>query len=130
MKVDRISYQRVYPIGLYVNERIGVEIQVDEGEDSTEVFNHAKKMVDGWHESGKALLPTDVPLAENNYIDEGINGAPQSDSFPEVGMQAAIKTCSSVPVLKTFRKLIYDIQKDPVLMEMYENKLRELSTNK
>src|SRR6516164_2296515 len=32
MKIDRISYQRVFSIGMYQNERIGMEASLDENE--------------------------------------------------------------------------------------------------
>jgi hypothetical protein len=32
MKLSQISYQRVYPLGSYSTERIGLEATLDEGE--------------------------------------------------------------------------------------------------
>ena len=30
-RFDRVSYQKVFPLGMYINERLGVEMQLDEG---------------------------------------------------------------------------------------------------
>jgi len=49
MKIDRISYQKVFPLGLYINERIGVEVQLDEGDSPEDALLHAKDMVEGFH---------------------------------------------------------------------------------
>jgi len=50
MRVDRISYQKIFPTGMaYLNHKIGVEMQVDEGDDWQEAFEMAKRMVDKWN---------------------------------------------------------------------------------
>lgn len=47
MKIDRISYQKIFPTGLtYLNHRIGCEISLEEGESADEAFMVAKRFVE------------------------------------------------------------------------------------
>jgi hypothetical protein len=48
MKITSISYKKIFPIAQYVNETIGVEIQVDETDDTDEAFKIAKETVEQW----------------------------------------------------------------------------------
>jgi hypothetical protein len=48
MKITSISYKKIFPIAQFVNETIGVEIQVDEGDDTDEAFKIAKETVEQW----------------------------------------------------------------------------------
>jgi hypothetical protein len=48
MKITSISYKKIFPIAQYVNETIGIEIQVDEGDDTDEAFKIAKETVEQW----------------------------------------------------------------------------------
>ena len=63
MKIERISYQKVFPIAQYVNEKIGVEIQVDEGDDKEFAFLAAKELVENWHRTANPH-----PYGDNNPI--------------------------------------------------------------
>jgi hypothetical protein len=45
MKIDKIFYQRIFPLAPYVNERVGVEVQIEEGDDPEAVLAEAKSFV-------------------------------------------------------------------------------------
>lgn len=45
MKFDKIYYQRIFPLGPYINERIGVEILIEDGESPEAALAEAKKFV-------------------------------------------------------------------------------------
>lgn len=55
MTIKTITYTKVFPLAAYVNEKIGVEVEVNEGENPTELFSQAKSLVNSWgtiaHES-------------------------------------------------------------------------------
>jgi len=50
MKVTSINYKKIFPIAQYVNETIGVEVQVDLGEDIDAAYKTAREIVHKWHD--------------------------------------------------------------------------------
>jgi len=59
MTLTNISYQRVYPLGSYSTERIGLEATLDEGENPQTALEHLKTMVEELHQETLKSLPTD-----------------------------------------------------------------------
>ena len=50
MKIERITYQKIFPTGMaYFNHKIGIEIQVDEGDNPDEIFAKAIDQVEKWN---------------------------------------------------------------------------------
>lgn len=58
MKITSVNYKKIFPIQQYVNETIGIEIQVDEGDDPDFVMEQARQMVNGW--SIQARFPPEL----------------------------------------------------------------------
>ena len=120
MKVDRINYQKVFPLGMYINERIGVEIQLDKGDNPEEALLKAKEMVEAFHkENNKGL-----------YM-EGTPEIPIEKPKPEeirIGLFAEdINSCKDMETLKGYRLLV---KGKPELQQAYDNKLKELNNQK
>jgi hypothetical protein len=59
MHTESISYHKVFNLGNYSNEKIGVEIKLAPGEDVLDAFAEAKKMVEKSHK-----FFTDLPMYE------------------------------------------------------------------
>ena len=53
MKVKTISYAKVFPIAPYENQKIGVEIELDETDGFDETFEYAKELVHKWSGAGE-----------------------------------------------------------------------------
>ncbi len=50
MKVDRVTYQKIFPTGMaYLNHKIGVEVQIDDNDNPDDVFQYAKQKVEQWN---------------------------------------------------------------------------------
>lgn len=49
MKFSKVSYEKVYPIAPFINERLGIEIQLEENEGVNEALDTAKEILDLWH---------------------------------------------------------------------------------
>ncbi len=56
MKPDRINYQKTFNLGNYCSERIGMEAQLDEGDNAEECLLELKKKVEMMHKV------TNIPL--------------------------------------------------------------------
>ena len=65
MKIDRVTYKKIFPLAPYVNQQIGVEVQVDEGEDPKDALDYAKGFIEGWHkDNNKELVFFSEPVIQ------------------------------------------------------------------
>jgi hypothetical protein len=48
MKIEKVSYQKLFSTGPYVNEKIGMEAQIDEGESPERALSEIKHSVEEW----------------------------------------------------------------------------------
>lgn len=60
MKIDRISYQKIFPTGMaYLNHKIGVEVSLDApSDDPDEAYKFAKSMVERWNTESNPGMAT------------------------------------------------------------------------
>lgn len=115
MKVNTISYQKAFVIGPYLQHRIGVEIQLEEGEKPETVLSIAKGIVDSWHkEQYPVELPGQQGPMQESHVDRG--------NYKEA-MEADIKSCTDLKVLETYKLLV---RNNDYLQSVYEKKLAEL----
>ena len=71
MKIIEIDYERLFSLGQYENERIGVKVSVDVTENTIKVFKDIKALVLSLHEEGKLLEESKtVAEAEQPKISE------------------------------------------------------------
>ncbi len=56
MNIDRIAYQKVFPIGSYATERIGLEATLDVGENPEEALTKLKTITNELHIATMAEL--------------------------------------------------------------------------
>jgi hypothetical protein len=49
MKTSKVIYQKVFSLGNYENEKIGVELEVDAGDDVNKVIQRARQFVEFNH---------------------------------------------------------------------------------
>jgi hypothetical protein len=108
MKVDRITYKKVFPLSPFINEHLGVEMQVDEGDNVDEVMQAAKMLVHSWH--NPQMVDVHAPPLEPviNLRDEPVINT--------------IEDANSIEELSTLKK---DLPTH--LMPQYMSKLRELT---
>lgn len=60
MKIQTIQYHKVFNLGNYSNEKIGVDVVIADGEDPLEAFAEAKRLVEKSHK-----FFVDLPSYEN-----------------------------------------------------------------
>jgi hypothetical protein len=108
----------------YLNHKIGVEVQVDEGESPEAAFALAKKTVEQWNlESNPGMAVAlasqvpEVPVIPVKKTNEE-KKQQQINDFIE-----AIKTCSGKESLERFRKLV-ERENNTVLAEEFNKKLK------
>ena len=64
MKVEKVTYERLFRTGEYENERIGVTASVDATENPIEVCKDLKVLVFSMHEEGKQLEEQPKPPSQ------------------------------------------------------------------
>lgn len=144
MKITSVNYQKVFPLGQYINERIGVEIQVDPDESEVDALREAKRIVEQFHKDNNPQLYTETPIQpqyfngsfpihdkEGNRIHSGVNIEPITPKTQPHSTIEAINSCTTLKVLQEFDLIVQNMgKKYPEIQEAYDNKLKELSGNK
>lgn len=123
----KVTYQRMYPIGQYLNEKIGFEMELGPDALTTETeilesVEHLKKLCDQAHQKLNPGLYT-----ENTVTGEVSMGTPvtqiQRPSNTIEALMQDINSCKDVVVLQSYKFLV---QKDQQLLDTYNQKLKEL----
>jgi hypothetical protein len=74
MRIERINYQKVFPCGAYLTERIGFEASLEEGEDQRQAIEQMRQMAEDIHREKypqyyvNGLPKIDPPHAEEPVI--------------------------------------------------------------
>lgn len=119
MTIERISYSKIFPIASFINEKIGVDILLNEGESPDEAFAEAKRWVEKFHVNA----PTQFTQVANEQP-MPIHTIQNRDEA--VDMITAINACirfEGDDGLNTFTTLA---RMNPEWNEAYRNKLIEL----
>lgn len=124
MKPDRINYQKTFNLGNYTSERIGMEAQIDDGEDPQTKLLVLKNLVEDFHENNNP---------KEELHDFSIGGiqmqVPINQPIPSIDRKAVerleilIDNASSVDELEKFKMDAYHWG----IFEVYNNKLKQLS---
>lgn len=116
MIIDRISYQRVFAIGNYVTERIGLEASLDTNDNPQTELEHLKIIVNDLHSATIATLEetrgTQVRTIEP--VEDKV------ESWKQV-----ISMCTSKKAVEMFRVRVEETG-DIGLTELFEKKLLEV----
>lgn len=78
MNIDRISYSKIFPTSAFMNERVGVEIAINQGEDPMEALRTAKQLCQDFNKESNPELykHNEKPLtAEEASLLEDIKNA-------------------------------------------------------
>lgn len=140
MKITTVNYQKVFPLGQYINERIGVEIQVDPDESEVDALREAKRIVEQFHKDNNPQLYTETTVHNNSQFEDSPN-APwnlrKADEQPPYTPKTqphstieAINSCTTLKVLQEFDLIVKNMSsKYPEIKEAYDNKLKQLTND-
>lgn len=131
MKITTIQYKKVFPIGAYQNEPLGIEATLDEGEDPIEAFKTLKQLAHEVHNTLNPQLYTETPIHNNSQWEVNTNTQEQPPSTPKTQPHStieAIKSCTTLKVLQEFDLIVKNMSnKYPEIKEAYDKKNLELS---
>lgn len=115
MKIDRVLYQKVFPLGRFDNEKIGFEASIDDVENPMEAISKLRELAE---ETFNAAYPTGLTGTHERVIEETTNP-------PESRVQSIIQdisTCKELKVLESYRLIA---NSNPLIQEAYNNKLKQ-----
>lgn len=116
-KFDRVLYQKVFPIGQFTTERLGVEMQLDEGDDPKEILLTAKKLVEEFHKETNQLLYANQEEPMQQQVSK-------EELSPIEQVRMDIASCKEMKVLESYRLIV---KNNPDLQSTYDNQLKQLS---
>lgn len=151
MIVKTVSYQKTFNLGNYCSERIGLEMELEEGKTIEETLDEAKKIATEWHEANNPQL-----YGKKAYVDDyNPNGSvytamtdsnsqkveiSKSPNNPETirweinnedpikkrttTLVDAINSCKEIKVLESYKLMVRGKEE---LQTAYDKKLKELS---
>ena len=125
MKVSKVIYQKVFPLAQYVNEKIGIEIELTDTDDDDEAFTLAKAQVEKWHKESNPLLYMNMgEPVENLGIEPKVIQV--EGSYNGTGDLATdIKSCKTIDMIDTYR-LIVDAKGYEWAKDIYRERRAEL----
>lgn len=121
MQIKSIKYEELYPTGSYLNARLGVEVSLNDTDDTMKAFELAKGLCDQFHREKYPQFYQN-PIPEYKGEGEPVITAKKSTSDRRKGMIEKIKqdipTCTDVKTLQAYEKIV---QTYPELKEVYDS---------
>lgn len=115
MHISKVSYTKTFNLGNYSSEKIGVELELHQGESADKALDIAKELVEEYHLKNGSI-------SANAEIEEIKNLSPEEETELTI---KSINDCKNEGELRSFYMIC---QKDPVLKSAYDLKALTLKT--
>jgi len=119
MNITSVSYVKLFPLGMYINEKIGVEVSLEAGEDAMLALDTARNLVHEYHEKNNPIPFAGVTAIADNPTIPNV----QVDKEPPKSLVEQIESCTELKVLESYRLIA---KTNPECQTAYDNKLKEL----
>jgi hypothetical protein len=116
MHIDKVSYTKTFNLGNYSSEKIGVELELHQGEPADKALDIARALVMEYH-----LKNNPESIAVDSVIEE-IKVSPEEEKEKTI---KSINDCKNEGELRSFYMMC---QSDPVLKSVYDLKLLTFKT--
>lgn len=116
MNITKVTYQKAFVIGPYLQEKIGIEIDIDSGNGETpeHALDKAKQIVEQWNKANNSVIP------------EGSQAAPPAElpviNKAEERLGILIDNASSVEELMKYKNELTT----PYLANLWSARLQNL----
>jgi hypothetical protein len=117
MKIEKVSYQKLFPIGSFLNERIGFEASVDPHDDIHEVMGELKLLAESCHTPLADLGAGEQPIPEQQ-----VEYVPKTKDEMVKGVIREIGTCKERKTLEAYHLLA---KNNPEILPVYNKKMEE-----
>ena len=125
MHIQTVNYTRTFNLGNYSSEKIGVEFSLNPGDSANKALDHARELVEQYHdENVKRLREVSEYLGVNydNTIYEEVIPTQSKKTLVEK-TKDFIDACKTKEELKAWELMS---KSNPELLEHYNNKLKTL----
>lgn len=112
MKPVLVSYHRLFPLGNFANERIGVDVSLDEKDSPEAALDMARSIVEEYHKKNN---PEEMGGTHERIIE-------QSPENPVQSIIHDIKNCKDLSTLQTYRLIAATNQ---LIQDAFNTKLKE-----
>ena len=123
MSTKIISYSRGFVIGNFLQEKIGIEETVDEGQDPLKVLKEVQEKVISYH---KQLNPSLYPTGKENLVSSFEIPSIQISKQPTDIIGAIVQDISTVTDLKVLGTYRFIAKNHPELQTAIDKKEKEL----
>lgn len=127
MQFTSISFEKLFPTGAYMNEKIRVDVSLNLGDNAMEAIDEARKLVnENFEKNNPHLVTPDIPIIPKSILEvasikEYHNHNQQAAQQP---LTEQIKSCTDLKVLESYK---FIVKGKPELELAYQNKLKELN---
>jgi len=125
MHIQTVNYTRTFNLGNYSSEKIGVEFSLNEGESANKALDHARELVEEYHNKNVARQKELAQFLGINYDDllaEEVIPTQSKKTLAEKTKEF-IDLCKTKEELKAWELMS---KSNPELLEYYNNKLNTL----
>jgi len=127
MKVRTINYQRTYNTGNYTSIRLGAEIELDDGDSSTEAFFKAKEIIDAEYKLLMPEPPTFGFAPSEIKVSKEVNPATPDTRTREEKQADLIRTFTKIEKPDGLKSMELIVKSKPYLQSVYDEKMDELT---
>lgn len=125
MHIQTVNYTRTFNLGNYSSEKIGVELSLNEGESANQALDHARELVEEYHNKNVARQKELAQFLGVNYDDLLTEEVIPTQSKKTLAQKTKdfIDLCKTKEELKAWELMS---KSNPELLEHYNNKLKTL----
>ncbi len=131
MNITSVSYVKLFPLGMYINEKIGVEVSLEAGEDAMLALDTARNLVHEYHEKNNPIPFAGVTaIADNPTIPNvQVDKEPPTKLTKEEKQKKYITDTTTIEGADGLKSFALLVSKNKHLEETY-NAHMEFLTNK
>ncbi len=131
MNITSVSYVKLFPLGMYINEKIGVEVSLEAGEDAMLALDTARNLVHEYHEKNNPIPFAGVTaIADNPTIPNvQVDKEPPTKLTKEEKQKKYITDTTTIEGADGLKSFALLVSKNKHLEETY-NAHMEYLTNK
>ena len=125
MQFTSISFEKLFPTGAYMNEKIRVDISLNLGENPMDAIDEARKLVnENFEKNNPHLVNPDIPIISKHPEEKKVQFQWTEMKEQPIDFVKEINSCETLKVLESYK---FIVKGKPELEKIYSEKLKELS---
>lgn len=129
MKITTVSLSRTIPTGPYMNDKVGMEATLEEGESESDALHTLSARIEKWHKENSPHLYQESNPITSGYVSVALPiQVPEiyyTEQIPSTDVLSLIQTAADLETLKSF-KVIAGSPGNEELYKAYNSRVKEL----